>query len=193
MKAKEVQDPSGWKDFQQKMSTLKLQRTRAIREATDVQQALQEAEQAEGDSCCICSLLIITSQHVDDASVLLSKFCMQHYMQIIFQHDMMYMRNAFSDCFGQLGQVLSINWFQQVTVLDLSSTPKIWLQKSACEIVSYFDAGSGEDDDVVRIGSSGFCRVVMMTGFESFNVQLYKQVVFPNMKPVLKKSAHLSC
>ena len=39
--AKEKTDPHGWQQFQQKMQTLKLQRTRTMREAEDMQAALQ--------------------------------------------------------------------------------------------------------------------------------------------------------
>jgi hypothetical protein len=41
--AKEREDPPGWQAFQQRMQTLKLQRTRAMREAENVQTALLEA------------------------------------------------------------------------------------------------------------------------------------------------------
>jgi len=41
--AKERDNPPGWQAFQQRMQTLKLQRTRAVREAENVQTALLEA------------------------------------------------------------------------------------------------------------------------------------------------------
>lgn len=47
--AKEKQDSAGWQQFQQQMQTLKLQRTRAVREAEDIQTALQEAERNSGE------------------------------------------------------------------------------------------------------------------------------------------------
>lgn len=45
---------------------------------------------------------------------------------------------------------------------------------------------NGEDQQ--KVGRSGVCRVVMMTGFESFNVQLYKQV---NRFSVPRLTSHL--
>ena len=41
--AKEKGDPQGWRDFQQRMQSLKLQRTRVVREAEYVQAALLNA------------------------------------------------------------------------------------------------------------------------------------------------------
>lgn len=42
--------------------------------------------------------------------------------------------------------------------------------------------GQSDDEDSPREPmNQGTCRVVMMTGFESFNVQLYKEVSIVNM------------
>lgn len=49
--AKEKADPQGWQQFQQKMQTLKLQRTRTMREAEDMLAALQASEAAGASAC----------------------------------------------------------------------------------------------------------------------------------------------
>ena len=60
LRAKEKADPLGWQQFQQRMQTLKLQRTRVVREAEDMQAALQASTLAGwayvGETRCFRSL-----------------------------------------------------------------------------------------------------------------------------------------
>lgn len=135
--AKQKADPRGWQDFQEAVHALKNQRTRALREAEDLQASIFAADtalrlQKEGaigePHLCMGHLVCVSPS-------LLCAAC----------------------CRALLPQQYAGKWTDSATL---------------------FCCTDEDDGEAVRSGLQGLnreCRIVLISGFESFNVDLYKK------------------